>query len=64
MFETGNFGHNRDMSYRKKYSYVVMKAISLGRNTWDSMRHFAIFPLDSIRIWWKMVFGGIREVIK
>lgn len=64
VFEAGNFGHNRDMSYRKKHSYVVMKAISLGRNTRDSMRHFVIFPLDSIRIWWKMVFGGIREVIK
>ena len=35
VLETGNFGHNRDYSYRQKYPYVVFKAISLWRHIQD-----------------------------
>ena len=64
ILETGNFGHNRDNSYYIKYSYVVFKAISLWRNTWDSMRHFMIFPLDATKVWWNRFFMGIKTVSK
>lgn len=64
IFKTGNFGHNRDNSYYKKYPYVVFKAISLWWNTWDSMRHFMIFPLDATKVWWTRFIVGIKTVMK
>ena len=33
VMETGNFGHNRDMSYYNRYPYLIRKAISLWRHT-------------------------------
>ena len=62
ILESGNFGHNRDNSYRQKHSYVVYKAISLWRNTWDSMRHFMIFPMDATKVWWNRLWVGIKTV--
>lgn len=64
IIETGNFGHNRDMSYYSKYPYVIKKAISLWRHSWDSIRQFFIFPLDSIRVWGYMITEGVRELSK
>lgn len=64
ILETGNFGHNRDNSYYKEYPYLVYKAISLWRNTWDSMRHFMIFPLDATKVWWNRLWVGIKTVAK
>lgn len=51
VLETGNFGHNRDMSYYEKYPYVIIKAISWWKYTWDSFRHLMIFPKDAVRVW-------------
>ena len=64
ILESGNFGHNRDNSYYQKYPYLVYKAISLWRNTWDSMRHFMIFPLDATKVWWNRFGTGINAVVK
>jgi len=62
ILESGNFGHNRDNSYRQKHSYLVYKAISFWRNTWDSMRHFMIFPMDATKVWWNRLWVGIKTV--
>lgn len=62
IFETGNFGHNRDMSYYEKYPYVIKKTISFWRHTWDSIRQFFIFPLDSIWVWGCMIEEGVLEL--
>lgn len=62
ILETGNFGHNRDYSYYRKYPFVVYKAISLWRHTKDTVRYMMIFPLDSIRVWLKKVVRGIKVV--
>lgn len=64
VLETGNFGHNRDVSYYEKYPYLVYKTISLSRNTWDSMRHFVIFPLDATKVWWNRLEEGVKTVMK
>lgn len=34
VLETGSFGHKKDVSYMKRYPYVIGKAISLWRHTW------------------------------
>lgn len=62
--ESGNFGHKKDLSYYKKYPYYVRKLISLWRHTKDDVRHFSIFPLDSMKVWGRMLGRGISVAIK
>lgn len=64
ILETGNFGHNRDYSYQKKHSYMVMKAISLWKHLQDFGRYFVIFPLDSIKVTWWRIGEGLSAVMK
>lgn len=64
MLETGNFGHNRDYSYQKKYPYVLMKAISLWKHIVDFGRYFLIFPVDSIRVTCRRINSGFAFVAK
>ena len=45
----GNFGHNRDNSYQRKYSRLLRKLISFWRMLSDTIVHFRIFPLDALR---------------
>ena len=62
VLETGNFGHNRDNSYYKKYPYFVYKAISVWKHTKDSLRHFFLFPDVAAREWWRMIKYGFHVV--
>lgn len=64
IIENGSFGRNRDISYFTKYSFVVRKTISVWKHTMDSTKHFAIFPLDSIKAWWSMVLNGLWWIMK
>lgn len=54
IYETGNFGHNRDMGYIHNKPYVIRKLISFWRSTWDRIRQSFIFPLDSFKVWVNM----------
>lgn len=62
ILETGNFGHNRDYSYYRQYPFLVYKAISFLRHTGDSIRYFAIFPWDSVKVWCRMIQCGFRKI--
>ena len=64
VLETGNFGHNRDYSYYKKYPFVIFKAISFWRHIKDFGRYFVIFPLDAIRVTWTRICHGVSVVLK
>ena len=64
VMETGNFGYNRDTSYYEKRPYVIRKAISLRQHTSDGIHHFKVFPLDSLRIWCRMLRSGIMAAIE
>lgn len=64
ILEVGNFGHNRDLSYYSKYTYIVRKAISFGRRCEDLVRHAKIFPLDSFRFFPYMFYNGIRNALR
>ena len=64
ILRVGNFGHNRDGSIYTKYPYVVYKAISLGRHIGDFFEHLFIFPLDSLRVFGKMITGGVQAVAR
>ena len=49
VMEKGNFGHNKDLSYRAKYSGLAYKMVALWRRFVDFCRFTRIFPLDSPR---------------
>ena len=64
IIETGNFGHNRDMSYIKKNTYVYRKTKSFAYLLKDSTRRITIFPIDSIRVLVKKLLFGVNMIIK
>ena len=64
VLETGNFGHNRDVSYQKKLRPAMRKLVTIWRQTRDNARHFWIFPLDSMKAWWSIFVTGMKDVIK
>lgn len=59
ILETGNFGHNRDQSFRKKPG-LISKLGSLKRYTADTFHHASIFPKDSLMVWGRMVTRGLK----
>lgn len=64
VLETGNFGNNRDYSYRKKYPYVVYKAMSLWRHLADTCKYSLIFPLDSIKVLIRRLLVGFAVMMR
>lgn len=64
VFETGNFGHNRDYGYFDKYPYLVYKSISFWKHIKDGYRYFRIFPLDSLKVMARRIVVGLSVVIK
>lgn len=64
VLETGNFGHNRDYSYRNKYPYIIYKAISFWKHLKDGAFFFSIFPLDSIKVTWGRMVVGFSVVLQ
>jgi hypothetical protein len=64
ILETGNFGHNRDYTYQKKYPYIIYKAISFWKHLKDGAFFFSIFPLDSIKVTWRRMVVGVSVVLQ
>lgn len=61
---SGNFGHNRDMSYYDKYPYIIRKCISMKMRVGDLISHARIFPLDSIRFSFWIMLNGVRSAVR
>jgi len=62
ILEVGNFGHNRDVSYYRKYPYLIRKGISLCRKSGDFLRHARLFPRDSLLFLSHFLRKGTRAV--
>ena len=62
ILRTGNFGHNRDSSYYKKYPFIVTKILSFYWRFADNFRYALIFPLDSIRVTMWMLRHGFNDL--
>ncbi len=61
---TGNFGKNQDRS-RKKESYLVRKFHSLWRLVVaDRLRHFPVFPKESVRFFFGAFGYGLQRLAK
>ena len=64
ILEVGNFGQNRDNSYFQTHSYFVQKCISAWRRVKDLYRHAAIFPINSVRFFFGIMYNGIASAIR
>lgn len=64
VLSVGNFGHNRDMTYHRKYPYLVRKSVSFWRRVADVFRHADIFPLNSFRFLPVILYNGLRSAAK
>ena len=60
----GNMGHNRDMSYMRRYHYVIRKFVSFWRRCVDSASHAMIFPMDSMMFFSRIVLGGLKASVR
>lgn len=63
IIEVGNFGHNRDSSYFSR-PYLIRKCCSMKRRVDDLVHHARLFPMDSFRFFPKIMFNGVRSVMR
>ena len=61
VLESGNFGHNRDVSYRAKNSAAVVNTITLWRRICDFAKFTRVFPVDAPKflvqyLWNRMLY--------
>ena len=49
ILETGNFGHNRDVSYQVVYKGVIRKTLTFWKQIKDNSKLSIVFPIDSLR---------------
>jgi len=61
VLEAGNFGHNKDLSYRAKYKGMAYKIVSLWRRTWDFVRFTTIFPMDAPRFFVGYLTSKVKD---
>ena len=63
VLEAGNFGHNKDNSYRSKYPKLVEKSITFFRRLGEYGRLFLIFPADAPKFFVTYVGRRTKAVI-
>lgn len=64
ILETGNFGHNKDLSYYDNHSRMGAKVISMWKHTEDSFKVFMLFPKHATIAWWRMIVWGVMRAAK
>ena len=64
VLKSGNLGHNKDVSYSKKYPYIFSKLISFWNHMKESATIFPIFPLDSSIVWLNLFWGRLGVLVK
>lgn len=57
--EMGYFGHNKDLSYRTRYSGMTYKIVAAWRRLKDFASLIPVFPLDAPRFYVTYVFGKV-----
>ena len=60
VLEAGNFGHNKDLSYRSSFSGLTYKIVAVWRRFLDFCRFAAIFPLDAPLFFVTYVMGKVK----
>ena len=62
ILETGNFGHNRDLSYREKYPKPFALAITFFRRLYEYARFIYLFPKNALRFYVIYLTDRIKAV--
>ena len=60
----GNFGHNRDNSFRIKQPFLKRKWIAFSYKMKDFISHFVVFPLDSLKVFITEVKSGVIYTLR
>ena len=60
VLECGNFGHNKDLSYRTRYSGMTYKIVAAWRRLKDFAKLIPVFPMDAPRFYLTYVFGKVK----
>lgn len=63
VMEVGNFGHNQRRDF-SGMSYMKRKFVSFWGRLRDMLRHFKIFPLDSIRFFGGVLRSGLHAAVR
>lgn len=63
ILESGNFGHNKDMSFRYEESAFKRKTQTFWFMTSNSIKHFDVFPLNSVKVWWNQMRIGLLTLV-
>ena len=64
ILEVGNFGHNRDNSFRTKQPFLKRKWIAFSYKMKDFFCHFKVFPLDSLKVFIMEVKSGVVYTLR
>jgi hypothetical protein len=64
VMDVGNFGHNRDMSYKSQSPFLKRMMISLKYRTSDFAKQVMVFPVDAVRAYWYIWGTGLEVVAK
>lgn len=64
VLEVGNFGHNRDLEYKRTSSFARRLMISFGRRVHDFRSQIRVFPLDTVIAFWGVMKTGIWVISK
>ena len=64
ILKVGNFGHNRDLSYKNRYTLLKGMLISLKLRTGDFINQVRAFPIDAARAYFHLLMNGLEVVLK
>lgn len=62
VLESGNFGHNKDLSYRTRYSGITYKIVAAWRRLKDFASLIPVFPVDAPRFYVTYVMGKVKGI--
>lgn len=60
VLKSGNFGHNKDLSYRTRYSGITYKIVAAWRRLKDFASLVPVFPLDAPRFYVTYVLDKVK----
>ena len=61
VMKSGNFGQNKDLSYREKYSGLTYRVVAMWRRFTDFASLVPVFPVDAPRFYVTYLFGKVIQ---
>lgn len=61
VLESGNFGHNKDLSYRTRYSGMTYKIVAAWRRLKDFASLIPVFPVDAPKFFFTYLFNKAKS---